>query len=106
MSASFSQRGRSSRTKDDGSHRLGNLTGSRERVGAVFQSELGGMEVTAGTWPDEQSSLEGEVLVTLYSIDPRTMLPMLVSRTGAVGSDRCSPHTRFSERTILDWNLL
>jgi hypothetical protein len=52
------------------------------------------------------SSLGGEVFVTLYSIDRRTMLAMLVSRTGAVGSDRCSPQYAFSERTLLDWNLL
>ena len=52
------------------------------------------------------SSLGGEVFVTLYSIDRRTILRMLVSRTGAVGSDRCSPQHAFSERTLLDWNLL
>lgn len=52
------------------------------------------------------NSLGGEVFVTLYSIDRRTMLQMLVSRTGAVGSDRCSPQYAFSERTLLDWNLL
>jgi len=98
-------KGRSSRTKDDVSHRLGNLTGSRERLGAVFQGELGGTEVTAGTCP-RASSLGGQVFVTLYSIDRRTMLPMLVSRTGAVGSDRCSPQYAFGERALLDWNLL
>ena len=52
------------------------------------------------------SSLGGPIFVTLYSIDRRTMLRMLVSRTGAVGSDRCSPQYAFSERTLLDWNLL
>lgn len=31
--------------------------------GAVFQGELGGMEVTAETWPDEQASWEDRSLL-------------------------------------------
>ena len=96
-SASPSQKGRSWQTKDDVSHRLRNLRGRRERLGAIFQSELGGTEVTAGTWPESKLPGRRQVFVTLYSIDRRTMLQMLVSRTGAVGSDRCSPQYAFSD---------